>query len=435
MRIKAWCLALMCVLSIAVSAENRHVSEIQRDSLMKVNKVVYFGQGENPHADSLRAVIDMFYYDQFRNFNDPRAPYFLFISKDSHLAMGIGGVVRMRGWYDWGGAMNTNGFIPYDISIPTNPANDRWLGSTPAGSALFFKVIGDSKKFGSYQFYLEANFNGYNARDFHLEKAYAMFGDYTVGYTNSAFSDPAAVPLTVDAQGPNSKINSTTIQARYSHSFKKKKITLGASIEMPHNSVDANNTSTLSENSWFPDVAGFLQYDIERNQHVRLAGIMRVLPYRDLTTATNHSVVGWGAHLSSVFQINTPITIYASANVGKGIGSITNDLILGSFDLVNSPTHTGKMVTPLSFGYYGAFQYHFRPNLFSTAVFGQECYRPEGSVAGSTYKYGLYSALNIFWNITPRCEVGGEINLGKRCNYDGSSNWARRVSVMVQFSF
>ncbi|MDE6715746.1 MAG: hypothetical protein K2J74_04600, partial [Muribaculaceae bacterium] len=100
MRIKAWYLAVFCLLSFTVNAENRHKSDVQIDSLKQVHKFIYFGEGNNPHADSLRAVIDMFYYDQFRNFNDPRAPYFLFISKDSHMAMGIGGVVRMRGWYD-----------------------------------------------------------------------------------------------------------------------------------------------------------------------------------------------------------------------------------------------------------------------------------------------------------------------------------------------
>ena len=46
--------------------------------------------------DSIRSMIDLFYVDQFRHFQDPRAPYFLFMSKDANLAMGIGGVVRIR---------------------------------------------------------------------------------------------------------------------------------------------------------------------------------------------------------------------------------------------------------------------------------------------------------------------------------------------------
>lgn len=63
----------------------------------------------------------------------------MLMSKDAQLAMGIGGVVRMRGWYDWGGALNSSAFAPYDISIPTNPARDRWLGSTPSGTAFLLE--------------------------------------------------------------------------------------------------------------------------------------------------------------------------------------------------------------------------------------------------------------------------------------------------------
>jgi hypothetical protein len=97
--------------------------EIQLDSLKESHQFVFIGDGDNPHKDSIRAMVDMFYMDQFRHFQDPRAPYFLFMSKDSQLAMGIGGVVRMRGWVDWGGVIPYNGFIPYAISVPRDKVN------------------------------------------------------------------------------------------------------------------------------------------------------------------------------------------------------------------------------------------------------------------------------------------------------------------------
>ncbi|MDE6826334.1 MAG: hypothetical protein K2J18_06150, partial [Paramuribaculum sp.] len=61
--------------------------------------------GDMPSQDSIKNILDRFYYDQFRSFQDPEAPYFLFMSRDAKLTMGIGGCVRMRGWYDWGGAI------------------------------------------------------------------------------------------------------------------------------------------------------------------------------------------------------------------------------------------------------------------------------------------------------------------------------------------
>lgn len=156
-------------------------------------------------------MINMFYYDQFRHFQDPLAPYFMLMSKTHQYAMGIGGVVRMRGWYDWNGAMSNSAFIPYDIKIPGDPTRKHWTGSTPAGTALFFSVFGRHTKFGRYQLYIEANFNGYGSRDFKLKKAYATVGDWTLGYTNSTFSDPAAQPPTVDGQGPNSETSDTNV--------------------------------------------------------------------------------------------------------------------------------------------------------------------------------------------------------------------------------
>lgn len=160
------------------------------DSLSRHHKLIYVDGRPAPAAtqayvDSVRAVISNFYYDQFRHFQDPEAPYFMFLSKDASLAMGIGGAVRMRAYYDWGGAIPASGFAPYLIPMEPNPASMRHFGTTPAGTCLFFRVIGRNKTLGNYQLYIEANFNGYNSRDFLLKKAYAVINNFTVGYAPS----------------------------------------------------------------------------------------------------------------------------------------------------------------------------------------------------------------------------------------------------------
>ena len=122
------------------------------------SRVVHLNQPEGLSAeqDSLRNLVIAFYTDQFRHAQDPEAPTFLFMSKSANMLMGIGGCVRMRGWYDWGGAIPANGFMPYLIPIPEDPANTRRLGTTPAGTALFFQMIGRTK-IGTYRLYIEAN--------------------------------------------------------------------------------------------------------------------------------------------------------------------------------------------------------------------------------------------------------------------------------------
>ena len=87
------------LLTLTLSA----AAQTDRDVLSN-HKVLTFGAYDSlppTPKDSIRRIIEMFYVDQFRHFDDPQAPYFLFMSRDATLAMGVGGAVRMRGYYDW----------------------------------------------------------------------------------------------------------------------------------------------------------------------------------------------------------------------------------------------------------------------------------------------------------------------------------------------
>ncbi len=421
----------------ALSAGAKTLNDIQIDSLKESHQVILIGNGADPHQDSIRSMIDMFYIDQFRHFQDPRAPYFLFMSKDSQLAMGIGGVVRMRGWYDWGGVIPYNGFIPYAISVPKNTVNRRKISTTPAGTALFFRVIGRNHILGDYQLYIETNFDGYNNVGMKLKKAYATINDWTVGYANSTFSDPASFPPLLDAQGPQgpqAEVQTTSVLVRWMHALDKN-WTVAASLETPQTQACVDNIYTAKIANWAPDAAMFCQYDWGSNEHIRLSGILKVLPYEDIVNNCNGRSIGWGVQLSSVFRPTKALTMYATANTGRGYGSHTGDLIMTNLDLINDPEQHGKMYAPASWTWYCSAQYHLRNNLFVSATVGQERFSPAKAVDPTTYKYGLYGAANIFWDITPRVQVAAELNLGKRMNFNGEHNYARRACLMTQFSF
>ena len=427
-------LMAIAIVTCGMASNAQHQTEIQIDSLKKNHQIAFIGDGNTPHPDSVRAILDKFYIDQFRHLQDPRAPYFMFMSKDSKFAMGIGGVVRMRGWYDWNGVIPYNGFIPQAISVPSNDIARRKITTTPAGTALYFRVIGNNHRLGDYQLYIETNFDGYNQVGMKLKKAYATVNDWTIGYANSTFGDPAAFPMLIDAQGPQAEVQTTAVLVRWMHSFNKN-WTVAASVETPQSQVGYNNITTSKVDDWFPNIATFGQFGWGTNNHVRLSGILRVLPYHDMINGSNEREIGWGVQLSSIFRPTNSLTLYATGNIGRGYGSLTGDLIMGNYDLLNNPNTPGEMYAPESFAWYGAVQYNFRPNLYATATFGQERLLPKYNVSGDTYKYGLYSAFNIFWDITPRFEVAAEVNFGKRANFDGQSNWARRACLMAQFSF
>ncbi|MDE6342694.1 MAG: hypothetical protein K2K93_10270, partial [Muribaculaceae bacterium] len=211
--------------------------DMQKEALLRDHKIIYIdgkpaNANSDEHQDSIRGVVESFFYDQFQSFSDPSAPYFLFMSRDADLAMGLGGCVRIRGWYDIDNAIPSNAFMPYLIPMVPDPANGSKLGATPAGSTLFFRVIGKNKTLGNYQLYIEANFNGYGGTDFHLKKAYAQLNNVTLGYASSTFSDPAALPPTVDANGPANKISPTSVLVRWMNTYRKR-WTVAGSLEIP----------------------------------------------------------------------------------------------------------------------------------------------------------------------------------------------------------
>lgn len=433
-------IVLLIAISSAAYAETpaKSLVDQQADSLMKSHKVFIphtdIANRSESYNDSVQHTIQLFYVDQFRHFQDPQAPYFLFMSKDTKLAMGIGGAVRMRGYFDWGGAIPASGFAPYLIPMHPDPTKMRKFDTTPAGSCLFFKVIGQNKTLGSYQLYIEANFNGYQARDFHLKKAYAIVDDFTIGYAASTFSDPAALPPTVDAQGPNNKISNSNVLIRWMPTFREHWV-LALSAETPTVQASTDNVSTKKIDNWIPDGAAFVQYQWGPTSHVRLSGIVRSLSYRDMINSKNHYRVGWGLLLSSVAHPHPALTTYTSINYGKGYAGLGGDLLIGNYDLVNDPARPGYLYAPASFGWCLGVQYNILPNLFVSASFSQTRYLPSHRVAGDEYKYGLMGDINIFWNLTPRIEVGAEFDWGRRKEFSGEARSARRIGAVAQFSF
>ena len=428
--------AVLAGISEVISARQSLVDD-HIDSMVMSHKIITIDgkpSGTIGYTDSIKALIEDFYYDQFRHFQDPDAPYFLFMSKDANLAMGIGGCVRMRGYYDWGGAIPASGFAPYLIPMHPDPTKMKHFDTTPAGTCLFFRVIGRNKTLGYYQLYIEANFNGYQSRDFQLKKAYAVIDDFTIGYASSTFSDPAATPPTVDAQGPNNKISPTSVLVRWMPTVKKH-WTFAVSAETPAPQIDADGTLSAKCDNWMPDWAAFAQYEWMRGQHVRVSGIVRTLSYRDLQNETNHNVAGWGVQLSSIAHPWHMITTYANISYGHGYESLGGDLLIGNYDLVADASVPGRLYAPAAYGWNIGIQYNFTHSLFASVTASQTRYCPDGTVAPSEYKSGQFYAVNAFWNLTPRMQVGAEFDLGCRKNFSGETRWARRIGLMAQFSF
>lgn len=433
---------LSCAMAAAAVAQSIDTSmatmtpeEISQAKMKGDHKVLFAGDGSRAPQDSVARMINMFYVDQFHHFQDPLAPYFLLMSRDANLAMGVGGAVRMRGWADFDGSVPVNGFCPYMISVPGNPEMRRRIGGTPGGTSLFFRVIGFNTVVRDFNAYIQCDFSGTNNVSFVLKKAYVTIQDWTVGYATTTFADPAAEVPTIDGAGPNGKASRTSMLVRWMHAFKGG-WSMAASVEMPSSHVDADGKLTRRLDDWMPDWVLFGQYGWAHDQHVRLTGMLRVIPYRDLVTSTSRDVVGWGVQASGVVKPVNRLALYCELNTGRGYSSYMGDLSIGNYDLVASDATPGRMHAPLSLGLACGLKYNFRYNVYACAAYGQaRYYNSHSELIPDDYKRGRYLAANLFWELTTRLQVGIEYLWGQRTDFSGAHNHANRVDAMFQFAF
>ncbi|MCM1377088.1 MAG: DcaP family trimeric outer membrane transporter [Clostridium sp.] len=404
--------------------------------LLDDTKVIFINsEGGTPQIDSVRSMVNTFYMNQFRHFQDPRAPYFMFMSKNANLAMGIGGVIRMRGWFDWNNAVPANGFAPIAMPIPRDPTQKRQFKATPAGTGLFMTIMGRNTPLGNYMGYIEGNFDGYDHIGFKLKKAYFIINDWTVGYATSTFSDPAAEPLTIDGAGASGKVAKTNVLVRYIHTWKDAWSVAG-SLEFPQSGIQDDAVLTKKCMDWLPDVAAFGQYQWDGGlSHIRLSGLLRTISYRDLVADKNRNKIGWGISLSGMVKVIKPLTLYGIASYGEGNASYLNDISGSSLDLIEDPVHPGKLYAPNALGLTFGAKYNFKPNIYMSIALSELQYYEKKPKVADDYRYGLYGAASIFWDITPRLQVGAEYLAGKRVNFSGEHTNANRIDALFMFSF
>lgn len=413
----------------SLTADEQKVAELQ-----KSHKVVFMDGEREVDRDSVARMIEMFYVDQFHHFQDPVAPYFLLMSKDARLAMGVGGSVRMRAWADFDGSVPANGFIPYLIPVPKDPDHRRRIGGTPGGTALFFKVIGRNTLFEDIIGYIQCDFSGQNNVTFTLKKAYVTIQDWTIGYASTTFSDPEAETPTIDGAGQNGRTSRSSMLIRWQHSFNPT-WSMAASLEMPSSRVGADGVTTKELDDYLPDLAIFGQYNWGHGQHVRLSAIARAIPYRNLITGRTHTVAGWGAQLSGVFYPISSLGIFGEFNAGRGYQSYIGDLSVGSYDLVSDPADPGRLYAPVAMGLNLGMKYSFTSKIYAAAALGKVQYFPDGKVDADEYRYGLYGAVNLFYEPTPRLQAGIEYLIGSRHNFSGVHASANRIDILFQFAF
>lgn len=376
-------------------------------------------------------------------FNAPKTPSFAFMSKNKKYLMGIGGYVKGTMSMDFNGAINSPAYFTTS-SIPINPlpGNDMLMQFNANQSSLFYNLVSlsDNKtKFGAY---INMNFSGLNYTP-EIQDAYITYGGLLLGRTTSLFTDAAAIPPTIDAEGPNGLTYKTNDVINYRGQMGKH-FSAAIGLEMPSTDFTVSNEQRMT-NQFIPDIPSYIQYawGANNSSHVRLSSLIRNVNYRNIAQDKNDVISTYACQLSGLVTVKQKLVFYYQFTYGSGLTPYIQDVSGLKLDFVpriennrKDKDEIGKLEHVNSMAYYAGLQYNFTPRAFMSCTFSQvDVDLPDNYKDTNLYKEAYYLATNFFWYAKPNVQLGAEYLYGKRVDQNNDWGQANRLQVMLQYNF
>ena len=395
-------------------------------------RALIFITGDNVPTE-LKVTVDLFKESESPYFQDPRAPRFIMVDRKNRVAFGIGGYVKATTSYDFAGIANDIDFVTYDIPVPKGDFNKSQILMDASTSRLFFKLVGQNRVLKKFSAYIETDFRG-NNYSLRLRQAYVSFRGMIMGQTWSTFVDLAAIPPTIDFEGPTASVAARNVQFRYSIPFKDK-WEFAIALENPNYSATLNDYVQIAKQRC-PDIPMYLQYKWKNGSHLRFSGILRGMRYNNLLNAEGRTAFGWGVQMSGIANMSSKFTLYYQGVYGKGISKYINDLGGNNLDLAISENGGELKPIPVAGGVMG-LQYNILDNLFASVNYSYLRLFDDGDIlySPSMYKQGQYLAANMFMTLDNDWQFGVEYLWGARKNQDDIKSFANRIQIMAQYNF
>jgi len=317
--------------------------------------------------------------------------------------------------------VSTTPFAPAerDSRLSARQSQFNWLSKTPTSA-------------GDVWTRLEANlFPIDGATRLEVNQAYVRVGESLIaGKTYSTFMDDAALPTTLDYNGPSGVTFMRQALVRGSYGFGSG-WTVEGSIEDPQADFTANGQILdLRVGARRPDLAARVRCEGERG-HVQLAALSRSLHASARTPfgAAERNVEGSGVALSGSLPGFGDDTVLLQAASGKAIGRYFNDP-LSATGLALDPGD-GRLELVRSSGASLYYQRHWAPDWMTVAGASVLRIGDEGLRPADSLKQVTYASVNLIHRLNARAIVGGELLWGEAKRVSGMS----ADNARLQFSF
>ncbi|MCC8070842.1 MAG: hypothetical protein LIO90_03455 [Bacteroidales bacterium] len=390
----------------------------------------------------------------------PRAvpvPKFVVKSRSGSFLMTIGGQINpIMGW-DLGNDLDkVDGaginFVTQMIPVPSvkGKKGDYYINALNAD--LDFTIVGFAGTENQLTGYIKFGTNGIS-NQVQMKDAYISWRNFTGGLKNTLIQDGDAMqPPTIDPEGPSGCLATSVYEISYtSPSYNGFQYAIG--LDMPtwysSNGVyrgkdfpryDGQQVADYGEaEQMVPDIPMYIQYQGTPNNRVRVSGIIRNFSYRDLLTDKTRHMLGWGVMLSGNLSPDSHVIFYYQCAYGKGIGAYLQDIAGMPLSFVPNDSKPGHMKASPMMGLNLGLTINFNSK-WQFNIMGSESriwkVGEYATVAADdcNYKYALYGAANIFYNITPYLQWGVEYLYGKRQTWDIGSGHDNRIQTQLLFT-
>lgn len=340
------------------------------------------------------------------------------------VALKIGGYVKADLIHDFDAIDTTDSFST--ISIPTSGPNRRNTRFHARQSRLSFDTRwhagGDVARA-----FVEADFFGGEpdgASNFRLRHAYGKLGQFTAGQTWTTFTDPAAVPQTLDFEGAVSNVNRRQGLVRWDQPLTVDGLFAAVSIEDSRVIIDVPPLVTGSGRTESPDFVSHLRLEREWG-NTQAAFVLRELGFQP-TGQRVLSEMAWGCNFSGTVLFEEHTRSYYQITFGEGIGSYR-----GSPDFVATGPDTGE-VLPM-FGWMVGVHHEWTDALTSNVTFSQLALKDLAGQDPDNLRHTTYFAMNLIANPYDRVFWGVEYLYGIREDASGARGTAHRVQMAFGF--
>lgn len=385
-------------------------------------------------------VIILFFIFSFA-INGLRAQNLFLTSNDSiggkpKNAIGIGGYVKLVATYDYLGLPNGSSFNM--IEIPTvNDIENTSIDFNAWQSRFFIKNNFITNKNKLINAYIEGDFHGGNGGGFRMRFAYVNFENWTIGQTNSSFTNTDVWVNISDFDGPPVGVWVRQPQIKYTWDVNKNN-QFNFSIENPvtdYRTKTILDTIITSTKSYVPDVVSNFRHKFKGGSF-QVSGLFRLISYK--SEQERQETFGYGFNFSGTLNVFKKDILYYQGVAGKGISRYLVGLSGYGLDAISIDKNLHTL--PVYGSYVGYTHFWSNKtdsnlNLNSSFIYGYQEVKNEIYDGLSDIFSGNYYSANLFLTPIENISVGFEFVYGDKRDYLNQLGRNKRYYFTMEYSF